>query len=179
MGLPPARQETSSSPINIPKRSGIAALASRTFDTSRREIDEEVSIGGCSLDRDAQCEALVDQPAWMRLHNSSQCSRFGSPRGNLAGAILCWQHERFVESGGEIPLTGERLLVVDWRWSEDGWRREVLGTRVLENVVDLERRRRDLPPPGWGVVSEEQRRAAAEVMEAILGVQRPPHADRE
>lgn len=118
-----------------------------------------------------QCEALVDQPAWMRLHDSSQCGRSGSPRRALAGTILCWQHERAVERGGELTLTGDRLLVADWIWSENG-RREVLRTRILENVVDLQRRKRDQPPPGWEPVTDEQRLAAVKVLGAVLDGQR-------
>lgn len=114
-----------------------------------------------------QCEALVDQPAWFRTDNSAQCSRPGFPQQDLAGAILCWQHERFVERRDELPLIGDRLLVVDWRWSKDG-EREFLGARILENIIDLERRRRDQPPPGWEPVTEEQMRAAADIMDAIL-----------
>lgn len=144
----------------------------------RGSDDTHASVEGGSSDGLAQCEALVDQPAWIRLHNSPQCARSGSPRGDRAGAILCWQHERSVGSGGELPLIGDRLLVVDWRWSKDGWR-EVLGAWVLENVVDLERRRRDQPPPGWGPVTEEQMRAAAQVMEAILEGKQHPQSERE
>lgn len=145
---------------------------------SRQENDEDGSVGGGSFDGFTQCEALVNQPAWTRLRNSPQRSRFGFARGDLSGAILCWQHERVVESGGELPLTGDRLLVVDWRWSEDG-RRGDLGTRVLGNVVDLGRRKRDQPPPGWEPVTEEQSRKAAEVLETLLGRQRYPYRDRE
>ena len=86
-----------------------------------------------------QCEALVEGSAWGRLGGSLQCARDGSPIPELAGACLCWQHEQKAERDGELLLTGGRTLAVERRWSEDGWRREVVGVAILGNVTHLDR----------------------------------------
>ncbi len=115
-----------------------------------------------------RCEALVNSPAWTRIDDSAQCSHVGRPQPDRCGVSLCWQHKRTIEDGGALPLTGNRLLVVDWRWSEDGWRREVTETRILENIIDLERRRRDQPPVWWKPVTDEDRRFAMKVIEDLF-----------
>ncbi len=95
-----------------------------------------------------QCEALVDGSAWGRLHGSLQCVRDGRPVPELAGVRLCWQHEQKAERDGELLLTGGRTLAVERRWSADGWRREIVGAVVLDNVTHLDRRRDGVSRPG-------------------------------
>ena len=88
-----------------------------------------------------QCEALVEGSAWGRLDGSVQCARDGPPKPQLGGVRLCWQHEQKAERHGELLLTGGRTLAVERSWSEDGWRREIVGAAILGNVTHLDRRR--------------------------------------
>ena len=89
-----------------------------------------------------QCDALVEGSAWGRPDGSPQCAREGRPIPALAGACLCWQHEEKAERDGELLLTRGRTLAVERAWSADGWRREVAGATILDNITHLERRAR-------------------------------------
>jgi hypothetical protein len=110
----------------------------------------------------------------MRLDDSAQCSHNGFARDYLARVPLCWRHERAAEHGTELSLTSDRRLFVEREWSTDGWRRDIKGVRIIENLVDLEHRWRDQAPPGWEPVSDEQRRAAAEALGVLFSRVRPP-----
>lgn len=82
--------------------------------------------------------------------------------------ILCWQHERLAEDKGELLLISDRRLSVDLDRSADRWRRRIRGARVLSNIVDLERRRLDRPPAWWRHVTDEDRRALVDQLDALL-----------
>ncbi len=86
-----------------------------------------------------RCEALLDGSGWWRLDGTAQCTRDGHPRPDLANACICWQHERKAEVAGDLALTDGRMLVLDQEWSKDGWRRILVGARIVTNVTDLSR----------------------------------------
>jgi hypothetical protein len=84
-----------------------------------------------------QCEAIVDGPTWIRTDPSGQCGRAGIRRDQLADVYLCWQHEQKAERYEELRLVSGRTLIVETKWSHDGWRRLVVGARVTNNVTHL------------------------------------------
>lgn len=120
----------------------------------------------CEQDQFEQCHAIVEQAAWSRPDNSSQCGRSGIARPELAGAVLCWQHEQKAQDGSEVWLIGQRLLIANVEYFENG-RRTYRDARILERVVSLDHVVRDTPPSWWKPVTEEDLREAVERLGAL------------